>query len=309
MFETNELWKSSRVSLGDLIDILLAHESTRLNKTATVDDCVNWLKKNSVDVSRQTLNRWISVNDKKKAEPIYKAVLENVSYSLAADHFDIKLFNIMKFMMPDGDIVDTFRDSVPSGIYEARRFSFSQTGLLSISAFKFYREPSDAGFGYNENAYRNKFKEIVRVVEAEKESKGYQIQTQGYCFASRHGIVLFGLSFHFPLNKTAKSATLCDITRSYFTTIYIDNASDNTVLRGIIPTILRKTQNPAAAVIEMTQKPELSNEDWQRFEEGVPDSGFIPVGLQKQVDDDWLERLSPEGQNICGENKMMVVKI
>ena len=284
-------------------------------QAATNSGCCSWLKDRGVDAKAPDLSKLHSNHSSEthlspREYAIVQAIVADVTPRTTIKHFEDLFYRSMKFFLPEGSLDAIPASRIPTGVYLAARYSFSQPGRIVQSAFLFYRNAPDEEFvhGYarvtdpRERATKSnvfRFKELQKVENVP--GGGFQVFIGGFVYYCRGSFYAIGAAIETDLGVKEREIRNSDI-RSIRPVWYIlDDDNDIEVIRGIKSTSLRNVGDPASAVIEMHRIAGYETDDWTDLASDLP----VPLGVfdPDQLEGD-VERLKP---TISPEFKMLRV--
>lgn len=287
-------WDLDTVSPSDWIGILELQLILDGEKSPTNSTYIKWLMKNGYsgsligsDISKikAVLSRPSQQNT--KCENVCKIISENVSVRAQIKYFESFAYRALKFFFPSGDPLQNARRTIPRGLYQSNRYSFSKAGDVVQSAFLFYRNDIEDellhGYGVLPNDTKSnvcRFKEFRKIKLPDRE---YQIFVGGFVFYHNNSFYLAGVSFETEPNIKEHELKASDIKKSHAVWYILDDGNDPKLLRGIKVTSLKFENDPAAAVLELTRVGNEASEDrWVDLSEAEGVSIGVVAGADAQ---------------------------
>ena len=288
MIDNATPWSLSNVAPNDWVSILKLELSSQ-GKQPSNPNCCHWLRQREVaarptDISKLLAIRSSDIRLSPKLFEIISAIIGGVSARSMIKYFEDLFFRSFKFFLPFGGLQSIHEGKVPSGLYEAIRFSFSQPGKVAKSAFLFYRNKIEdeivAGYANPVEPHTKQRKSsLVRFKELQIVENvaggGFQVLIGGFVFYCRDSFYLMGAAFETDLDVNEEELRPNDIREVRPIWYILDDDNDIEIVRGIKPTSLRNEGDPAAAVVEMRRLGDYHADDWMNLSVRCP----IDVGI------------------------------
>lgn len=291
-------WGRTNVSPTDWISVLRTQLQLR-GVSKSNQECCKWLEQYDVKVNPTDISKLAGISEcavklSPRHELVLNAIITNVSARSAIIYFESLAYRGLRFFFPRGNPVRSDTSTIPNGVYQATRFSFSEPGRIIKSAFLFYRNDASreilGGYGdslsVEENSKKSnilRFKELRQIQP--KDRPEYQIIVGGFVFYNRGSFILAGAAFEMSPGIVEQEMGMIDINHVQSLWYILDDDGDSSFIRGIKVTSLRHKYDPAAAVVQLVRIPALGVEDWpdignkSGIEIGTYDASQIPEDL------------------------------
>ncbi|MCF6445702.1 hypothetical protein [Nereida sp. MMG025] len=293
-------WGRSNVSPHDWISIL-DFELERKGRQSSLAEKQQWLAAHGYYTENTAISKLRAVHEcdrilSAKQEAIIETIIQNVSVRTCIQYFENLTYRSFKFFNPSGNPQKhTDYSSLPLGVYQGTRYSFSSPGRLIRSAFLFYQNPRNhehvAGYADSiavgrESEISNvlRFKEVRLIKDRSKEQ--YQLLIGGFVLYNHGCFYLIGVSIETPPAVTEKRIEMSDIRHMQMVYYILDDDDDANVVRGLKVTGLRYQRDPAAAVLHLERRTDskLNVTNWEQvYKEPGLEIGMIDVRTKSSV--------------------------